>query len=84
MKEKRVNHTGMVLGEGSSLPGKISNQKLARSNGSLNPGIRLPNDKYRPAPETSADIISEHLWSYLSKAYGVQGRAYSEGIYIYI
>ncbi|KAJ8659577.1 hypothetical protein O0I10_004554 [Lichtheimia ornata] len=64
--------------EGSSLPGKISNQKLARSNGSLNPGIRLPNDKYRPAPETSADIISEHLWSYLSKAYGVQGRAYSE------
>ncbi|KAI7886345.1 hypothetical protein K492DRAFT_203418 [Lichtheimia hyalospora FSU 10163] len=78
--EKNWARTWMMFRtrEGSILPGKISNQKLARSNGSLNPGIRLPNDKYRPAPETSADIISENLWSYLSKAYGVQGRAYSE------
>jgi hypothetical protein len=36
-------------------------------------------DKYRPAPETHADIISENLWSYLANAYGVMGHAYSEG-----
>lgn len=36
-------------------------------------------DKYRPSPETHADIVSERLWSYLVRAYGVQGRAYSEG-----
>ncbi|OAD66060.1 hypothetical protein PHYBLDRAFT_160700 [Phycomyces blakesleeanus NRRL 1555(-)] len=44
----------------------------------LDPNIRLPLDKYRPAPETHADIVSETLWNYLEKAYGVQGRAYSE------
>jgi len=36
-------------------------------------------DKYRPSPETHGDIVSEKLWRYLAKAYGVQGRAYSEG-----
>lgn len=36
-------------------------------------------DKFRPSPETHGDIVSERLWSYLVKAYGVQGRAYSEG-----
>ena len=61
------------------MPGKISNQKLARNNGSLDPSIRLPVDKYRPAPETHADIVSEKLWLYLQKAYGVQGKPYSEG-----
>ncbi|KAI8997084.1 hypothetical protein BDB01DRAFT_712735 [Pilobolus umbonatus] len=64
--------------EGSPLPGRISNHKLARSNGTLDPNIRLPMDKYRPSPETHGDIISERLWNYLSHAYGVQGSAYSE------
>ncbi|KAI8341414.1 hypothetical protein BC941DRAFT_416797 [Chlamydoabsidia padenii] len=64
--------------EGSPSPGPITNNKLARSNGTLDPNIRLPMDKYRPAPETHADIISENLWTYLAKAYGVQGQAYSE------
>lgn len=50
-------------------------------NGTLDPNIRLPMDKYRPSPETHGDIVSERLWSYLVKAYGVQGRAYSEGKY---
>lgn len=68
------------VGEGSPLPGKITNNKLARSNGTLDPNIRLPMDKFRPSPETHADIVSERLWSYLVKAYGVQGRAYSEGL----
>ncbi|KAI9311299.1 hypothetical protein BX666DRAFT_1833301, partial [Dichotomocladium elegans] len=64
--------------EGSPLPGRITNQKLARQNGTLNPNIRLPVDKYRPAPETHADIISEKLWKYLYKIYGVSGKIYSE------
>lgn len=68
-----------MLGEGSPSPGKITNQKLARINGTLDPNIRLPMDKYRPSPETHADIVSERLWSYLVRAYSVQGRAYSEG-----
>lgn len=67
------------LGEGSPLPGRITNNKLARNNGSLDPSIRLPMDKYRPSPETHADIVSEKLWFYLEKVYGVQGKAYSEG-----
>lgn len=70
---------GIYIGEGTPLPGRITNQKLARSNGSLNPNIRLPVDKFRPAPDTNADIVSEKLWSYLQKAYGLQGRAFSEG-----
>lgn len=69
----------LFIGEGSPLPTKISNNKLARLNGTLDPNIRLPMDKYRPSPETHGDIISEKLWSYLSKAYGVQGKAYNEG-----
>lgn len=40
-------------------------------------------DKFRPAPETHGDIVSEKLWSYLVKAYGVQGRAYSEGLLLF-
>jgi hypothetical protein len=68
------------LGEGSPLPGRITNNKLARNNGTLDPNIRLPMDKYRPSPETHADIISVKLWNYLAKAYGVQGKAYNEGI----
>ncbi|KAI7864056.1 hypothetical protein BDF14DRAFT_1268984 [Spinellus fusiger] len=64
--------------EGSPLPGRITNHKLSRSHGVLDPNIRLPLDKYRPAPETHADIVSEVLWNYLEKAYGVQGKAYSE------
>lgn len=68
-----------ILGEGSPSPGPITNNKLARSNGTLDPNIRIPMDKFRPAPETHADIVSERLWKYLEKAYGVQGRAYSEG-----
>ncbi|KAI9494983.1 hypothetical protein BDB00DRAFT_281460 [Zychaea mexicana] len=78
--EKQWGRTWMLFRtrEGSPLPGKISNHKLARSNGSLDPSIRLPNDKYRPSPETHADIVSEKLWLYLQKAYGVQGKAYSE------
>ncbi|KAL0079506.1 hypothetical protein F4703DRAFT_1875007 [Phycomyces blakesleeanus] len=79
--EKSWSRTWMLFRtrEGSPLPGKITNHKLARSNGMLDPNIRLPLDKYRPAPETHADIVSETLWNYLEKAYGVQGRAYSEG-----
>jgi hypothetical protein len=73
----------MCTGEGSPLPGKITNQKLARMNGTLDPNIRLPMDKFRPSPETHGDIVSEKLWSYLVKAYGVQGRAYSEGKILY-
>ncbi|KAG0169211.1 hypothetical protein DFQ28_011372 [Apophysomyces sp. BC1034] len=78
--EKQWGRTWMLFRtrEGSPLPGRISNQKLARANGTLDPNIRLPMDKYRPSPETHADIVSEKLWSYLEKAYGVQGRAYSE------
>ena len=68
----------ILIGEGSPLPGKISNIRLARQNGTLDPNIRLPMDKFRPSPETHGDIVSEKLWSYLVKAYGVQGRAYSE------
>lgn len=68
-----------VLGEGSPLPGRVTNNKLARSNGTLDPNIRLPMDKYRPSPETHADIVSVKLWRYLEKAYGVQGKAYNEG-----
>ncbi|KAG1145327.1 hypothetical protein G6F37_004595 [Rhizopus arrhizus] len=64
--------------EGSPLPGRITNNKLARNNGTLDPNIRLPMDKYRPSPETHADIISVKLWNYLAKAYGVQGKAYNE------
>ncbi|CDS04575.1 hypothetical protein LRAMOSA07204 [Lichtheimia ramosa] len=78
--EKNWGRTWMVFRtrEGTPLPGRITNQKLARSNGSLNPNIRLPVDKFRPAPDTNADIVSEKLWSYLQKAYGLQGRAFSE------
>ncbi|KAF7727063.1 hypothetical protein EC973_008026 [Apophysomyces ossiformis] len=78
--EKQWGRTWMLFRtrEGSPLPGRISNHKLARANGTLDPNIRLPMDKYRPSPETHADIVSEKLWSYLEKAYGVQGRAYSE------
>ncbi|KAI8061361.1 hypothetical protein BDF21DRAFT_429381 [Thamnidium elegans] len=78
--EKQWGRTWMLFRtrEGSPLPGKITNNKLARSNGTLDPNIRLPMDKFRPAPETHGDIVSEKLWSYLVKAYGVQGRAYSE------
>ncbi|KAI8142569.1 hypothetical protein BJV82DRAFT_145728 [Fennellomyces sp. T-0311] len=78
--EKNWGRTWMLFRtrEGSPLPGRVTNQKLARSNGSLDPSIRLPMDKYRPSPETHADIISEKLWNYLQKAYGVQGRPYSE------
>ncbi|KAI7857226.1 hypothetical protein BDC45DRAFT_436072 [Circinella umbellata] len=78
--EKQWGRTWMLFRtrEGSPLPTKISNHKLARSNGSLDPSIRLPVDKYRPAPETHADIVSEKLFLYLQKAYGVQGRSYSE------
>ncbi|KAI9308494.1 hypothetical protein BJ944DRAFT_260155 [Cunninghamella echinulata] len=64
--------------EGSPSPGPITNNKLARSNGTLDPNIRIPMDKFRPAPETHADIVSEKLWKYLEKTYGVQGKAYSE------
>ncbi|ORZ20508.1 hypothetical protein BCR42DRAFT_322707 [Absidia repens] len=64
--------------EGSPSPGPITNNKLARGNGTLDPNIRIPMDKYRPAPETHADIISENLWTYLEKTYGVLGQAYSE------
>ncbi|CEI94354.1 hypothetical protein RMCBS344292_08566 [Rhizopus microsporus] len=64
--------------EGSPLPGRVTNNKLARSNGTLDPNIRLPMDKYRPSPETHADIVSVKLWRYLEKAYGVQGKAYNE------
>ncbi|KAG1466546.1 hypothetical protein G6F46_000974 [Rhizopus delemar] len=64
--------------EGSPLPGRITNSKLARNSGTLDPNIRLPMDKYRPSPETHADIISVKLWNYLAKAYGVQGKAYNE------
>ncbi|CAO3622811.1 unnamed protein product [Cunninghamella blakesleeana] len=64
--------------EGSPPPGPITNNKLARSNGTLDPNIRIPMDKFRPSPETHADIISERLWKYLEKEYGVQGKAYSE------
>ncbi|KAI9315679.1 hypothetical protein BX666DRAFT_1842935, partial [Dichotomocladium elegans] len=79
--EKNWARTWMLFRtrEGSPLPGKITNNKLTRSNGSLDPTIRLPKDKYRPSPETHADIVSERLWSYLSKAYGVQGRPFHEG-----
>ncbi|KAI9485186.1 MAG: hypothetical protein EXX96DRAFT_544196 [Benjaminiella poitrasii] len=78
--EKQWGRTWMLFRtrEGSPLPTKITNQKLARANGTLDPNIRLPMDKYRPSPETHGDIVSEKLWGYLSKAYGVQGRAYSE------
>ncbi|KAI8097018.1 uncharacterized protein BX664DRAFT_325413 [Halteromyces radiatus] len=64
--------------EGSPAPGQITNNKLTRSNGTLDPNIRIPIDKYRPSPETHADIVSQNLWSYLEKTYGVQGKAYSE------
>ncbi|KAG1490088.1 hypothetical protein G6F46_011258 [Rhizopus delemar] len=64
--------------EGSPLPGRITNNKLARNNSTLDPNIRLPMDKYRPSPETHADIVSVKLWNYLEKAYGVQGKAYNE------
>lgn len=67
------------IGEGAPLPTKITQSRLARSNGTLDPNIRLPMDKYRPCPETHGDIVSEKLWRYLAKAYGVQGRAYNEG-----
>ncbi|KAI9016449.1 hypothetical protein CLU79DRAFT_796371 [Phycomyces nitens] len=78
--EKSWSRTWMLFRtrEGSPLPGKITNHKLGRNNGTLDPNIRLPLDKYRPAPETHADIVSETLWNYLEKAYGVQGKAYSE------
>ncbi|KAI7899366.1 uncharacterized protein BX663DRAFT_441420 [Cokeromyces recurvatus] len=78
--EKQWGRTWMLFRtrEGSPLPTKITNQKLARANGTLDPNIRLPMDKYRPSPETHGDIVSEKLWGYLSKVYGVQGRAYSE------
>lgn len=68
-----------MVGEGAPLPAKITQSRLARSNGTLDPNIRLPMDKYRPCPETHGDIVSEKLWRYLAKAYGVQGRAYNEG-----
>lgn len=67
------------IGEGAPLPTKITQQRLSRMNGSLDPNIRLPMDKYRPSPETHGDIVSEKLWRYLAKAYGVHGNAYSEG-----
>ncbi|KAI8979771.1 hypothetical protein BDF20DRAFT_871562 [Mycotypha africana] len=78
--EKQWGRTWMLFRnrEGSPLPTKITNNKLARMNGTLDPNIRLPMDKYRPSPETHGDIISEKLWGYLSKAYGVLGRAYNE------
>jgi hypothetical protein len=65
------------------LPGRITNQKLSRSNGTLDPNIRLPMDKYRPSPETHADIVSEKLWSFLSKTYGVQGGSFNEGMSLF-
>ncbi|ORZ00388.1 hypothetical protein BCR43DRAFT_511400 [Syncephalastrum racemosum] len=78
--EKQWGRTWMLFRtrEGSPLPGRITNNKLARNNGSLDPSIRLPMDKYRPSPETHADIVSEKLWIYLEKVYGVQGKAFSE------
>ncbi|KAI8076605.1 uncharacterized protein B0P05DRAFT_545109 [Gilbertella persicaria] len=78
--EKQWGRTWMLFRtrEGSPLPARITNNKLARTNGTLDPNIRLPMDKYRPSPETHGDIVSEKLWRYLEKAYGVQGRAYSE------
>ncbi|OBZ80868.1 hypothetical protein A0J61_11083, partial [Choanephora cucurbitarum] len=78
--EKQWGRTWMLFRtrEGSPLPTRITNNKLARSNGTLDPNIRLPMDKYRPSPETHGDIVSEKLWTYLVKAYGVQGKAYSE------
>lgn len=78
--EKQWGRTWMSFRtrEGAPLPTKITQSRLARSNGTLDPNIRLPMDKYRPCPETHGDIVSEKLWRYLAKAYGVQGRAYSE------
>ncbi|KAF1804400.1 hypothetical protein V8B55DRAFT_1500625 [Mucor lusitanicus] len=78
--EKQWGRTWMSFRtrEGAPLPTKITQSRLARSNGTLDPNIRLPMDKYRPCPETHGDIVSEKLWRYLAKAYGVQGRAYNE------
>ncbi|KAI8389244.1 hypothetical protein BD560DRAFT_381003 [Blakeslea trispora] len=78
--EKQWGRTWMLFRtrEGSPLPTRITNHRLARSNGTLDPNIRLPMDKYRPSPETHGDIVSEKLWTYLVKAYGVQGKPYSE------
>ncbi|KAI8641019.1 hypothetical protein BD408DRAFT_418950 [Parasitella parasitica] len=78
--EKQWGRTWMSFRtrEGAPLPTKITQQRLSRANGSLDPNIRLPMDKYRPCPETHGDIVSEKLWRYLAKAYGVQGRAYNE------
>ncbi|CAO3623585.1 unnamed protein product [Mucor fragilis] len=78
--EKQWGRTWMSFRtrEGAPLPAKITQSRLARSNGTLDPNIRLPMDKYRPCPETHGDIVSEKLWRYLAKAYGVQGRAYNE------
>ncbi|CAO3702006.1 unnamed protein product [Rhizopus stolonifer] len=78
--EKQWGRTWMMFRtrEGSPLPGRITNNKLARGNNTLDPNVRLPMDKYRPSPETHADIISIKLWNYLEKAYGVQGKAYNE------
>ncbi|GAN03939.1 hypothetical protein MAM1_0051c03395 [Mucor ambiguus] len=78
--EKQWGRTWMSFRtrEGAPLPTKITQSRLSRSNGTLDPNIRLPMDKYRPCPETHGDIVSEKLWRYLAKAYGVQGRAYSE------
>ncbi|KAL7318378.1 hypothetical protein PS15m_004604 [Mucor circinelloides] len=78
--EKQWGRTWMSFRtrEGAPLPTKITQSRLSRSNGTLDPNIRLPMDKYRPSPETHGDIVSEKLWRYLAKAYGVQGRAYSE------
>ncbi|KAI8070918.1 hypothetical protein BC940DRAFT_294752 [Gongronella butleri] len=64
--------------DGVAPPGPITNYKLARNNGQLDPELRLPFDKYRPAPETHADIISEQLWTFLVDTYGLEGRAYTE------
>ncbi|KAK4519995.1 60S ribosomal protein L31B [Mucor velutinosus] len=78
--EKQWGRTWMSFRtrEGAPLPTKITQSRLSRSNGTLDPNIRLPMDKYRPCPETHGDIVSEKLWRYLAKAYGVQGRAYNE------
>ncbi|ORX60454.1 hypothetical protein DM01DRAFT_1404719 [Hesseltinella vesiculosa] len=68
--------------EGTPPPGPIANYRLAKNNGQLDPELRVPYDKYRPAPETHADIISERLWTFLVDTYGLEGRAYSEDMLV--